>query len=269
LLVGAAGTLAAAGAAYGAVLGAVSHFQERLLFHPEPLPADYPLASRASPAGDVHEERIAVDGAVLDALHLRLSAPKGIVFFLHGNAGNLSTWFVNADFYRRANFDLFMPDYRGYGRSTGRIQGEAQLRDDAARAWASVAPRYEGRRRVIVGRSLGTALAAGLAASVRPDLTVLVSPYWSIAELARRAYPWIPGGLLRYPLETYRDVPRIDGPLLLIHGERDTVIPPDHSLRLARIARRPETAMIAGAGHGDLQDFGDYLEAIRRRLDAI
>lgn len=210
---------------YGLLLAWLYWRQERLLFMPQPLPA----AHRFALGDDVHELQIAVPGARLSALHLRLPAPRGLVFFLHGNAGNLDSWFVNADFYRRAGYDLFMLDYRGYGKSTGQIDSEAQLRADVRAAWDSVAPRYQGLRRVIYGRSLGTALAAGLAAEVRPELTVLVSPYASMAALMRLHYPWVPGWLLRYPLDTAAAVARLDSPLLLLHGEQDELIPPQQA----------------------------------------
>nr|WP_269841342.1 alpha/beta fold hydrolase [Paucibacter sp. M5-1]MCZ7884411.1 alpha/beta fold hydrolase [Paucibacter sp. M5-1] len=188
------------------------------------------------------------------------------MFFLHGNAGNLDSWFVNADFYRRAGYDLFMLDYRGYGKSTGQIDSEAQLRADVRAAWDSVAPRYQGLRRVIYGRSLGTALAAGLAAEVRPELTVLVSPYASMAALMRLHYPWVPGWLLRYPLDTAAAVARLDGPLLLLHGEQDELIPPQQAEQLLAHAPQARLQRIAGAGHNDLQNFEPYLQAMREAL---
>lgn len=253
-----------AGAA-GLLLIAVYLGQEALLFAPRRLPAEHVFALPG-----VVEETVAVEGAQLSALHLRLPAPKGVVFFLHGNGGSLQDWFVNADFYRRANFDLYMIDYRGYGKSTGRIRSEAQLRDDVVAAWRQVAPRYAGLRKVVFGRSLGTALAARLAADLpaaqRPDLTILVSPYWSMTELAQLHYPLLPSWLLRYPLETYRDVPRIDGPVLLLHGDRDTLIPLAHSQRLQALAQAGRIVVVAGAGHGDLQDFPAYLDAIAQAL---
>ena len=148
-------------ALYPTVLAGAYWQQERLIFQPDLLSAAYRLAS-----GDVHEVAVKVDGAELSALHLRRPDPKGVVFFLHGNNGNLATWLTNADFYRRANFDLFMVDYRGYGKSSGRIKSEAQLRADVLAAWRSVAPLYACKCKVIYGRSLGAALAAGLAAQV-------------------------------------------------------------------------------------------------------
>ncbi|HYA65272.1 MAG TPA: alpha/beta fold hydrolase, partial [Burkholderiaceae bacterium] len=184
----------------------------------------------------------------------------------HGNAGNLASWFADTSLYRQANFDLFMLDYRGYGKSTGRIRSEEQLRSDAAIAWHQIAPLYQGRRKVILGRSLGSALAARLAADTHPDLTILISPYWSMTELARTHFPMVPTVLLRYRLETFRDVARMDGPLLLVHGGRDAVIPFEHSVRLQELAHSAQLVGISSAAHNDIEDFGEARRAIAERL---
>jgi uncharacterized protein len=247
---------------YAALLALVWWQQERLIFQPATLSANH----RFDVGADVHEAWVSVPGARLHALHLKLPQPKGVVFFLHGNAGNLDSWFANADFYRRLNLDLFMLDYRGYGKSSGRIRSQAQLEADVRAAWASIAPLYAGQRRVIMGRSLGSALAAGLAADVQPELTVLVSPYESMAALAAEHYRWVPQALLRYPLHTDLALARLKSPVLLVHGARDDLIPPQHSERLLRAAPHAERALIEGAGHNDLQQFPAYLEALALRL---
>ena len=251
-------------ALYGAAMTWLWFKQEKLLFAPDVLVANHPLAA----APDIHELTIEVPGAKLSALHLRLPNPKGGVFFLHGNGGSLETWFVNPEFYRRANYDLFMIDYRGYGKSTGQIESEAQLRADVRAAWAAVAPQYVGRKVVFYGRSLGTGLAAGLAAELGdiPDLTVLVSPYISMTALAAEHYSWVPQALLRYPLRTSEIVGRIRGPLMLIHGEQDPLIPSSHSDTLKMLAPQATLIHIAGAAHNDLQDFDAYLSAFARAL---
>jgi uncharacterized protein len=247
---------------YAALLALVWWQQERLIFLPSRLPAEH----RFDFGADVHEAWVEVPGARLHALHLRNAQPRGVIFFLHGNAGNLDSWFVNADFYRRLNLDVFMLDYRGYGKSSGRIDSQAQLESDVRAAWASIAPRYTGLRRVVLGRSLGSALASGLAAELQPELTVLVSPYESLAALAAEHYRWVPQALLRYPLRTDEAVARIKSPLLLVHGERDTLIGPMHSERLSGLAPHAERVLIQGAGHNDLQQFPAYLEALAARL---
>ena len=181
----------AAGAAllaYAAVIALLWWKQEALLFQPQTLPADF----RFDVGADVHESWVDVPGARLNALHLQLPKPDGVVFFLHGNGGNLANWFVNVDFYRRLNLDLYMVDYRGYGKSSGSIDSQAQLMADVRTVWLGIAPRYAGQRRVFFGRSLGTGLAAQLAAEVQPELTVLASPYTSMVALAQEQYAWVP-----------------------------------------------------------------------------
>lgn len=239
--------------------------QERLLFYPEPWPSEDPPALAAP---DVHSVWVEVPGAKLHALHLQQPQAKGLVFFLHGNGGNLASWFTNADFYRRAGFDLFMLDYRGYGRSGGQIASEAQLMDDVRAAWRQVVPQYAGRPVVVYGRSLGTGLAAQLAAEVNPALTVLVSPYSSMVALAREHYPIVPTAVLRYPLRTDAVVARIHGPVWLVHGERDGVIPLAHSeaLLAAAGAQHAHLLRLPEAGHNDVHEFPAYLDALSAEL---
>lgn len=236
--------------------------QERMLFYPSPLQADH----RFDFGADVEEVQIPVAGAVLSGLHLRQGTPKGLVFYLHGNAGNLQSWFVTADFYRRAGYDLFMLDYRGYGKSSGKIESEAQLRADVRAAWDSIAPRYTGKRRVIVGRSLGTALAAELAVQVQPDELVLISPYVRMVELMRQHFPLLPTWLLRYPLDTAGSLKNWQGPLLLLHGARDEMIPASHSLQLQQLAPQSRLTLIPGANHSDLQEYDQYLQSVKQAL---
>lgn len=257
-------------AVYVALLALLWFGQEKLIFLPQKLSPDH----RFDFGADVHEvwiERPAPDPVRLHALHLRLPAPDGVVIYLHGNAGNLQSWFVNAGFWRSVNHDLFMLDYRGYGKSGGAVRSEQQLLADVRAAWDQVAPGYAGKRRVIFGRSLGSALAAQLAVDVSPDLTVLVSPYESMAALAAEHYRWVPAALLRYPLRTDEAVARLKGRLLLLHGEYDEIIGLHHSERLlamAGAARDARLVRVPGAGHNDVQMFDAYLDGLREALVA-
>ena len=133
--------------------------QESMIFAATTLPRDHQFVFEVP----FEEITIPVDGAEINGLHFQQPNPRGLIFFLHGNGGNLDSWTGNVDYYRRVNYDMFIFDYRGYGKSTGRIRSEKQLHDDVRAAWNTIAPRYRDKPTVIYGRSLGAALAAKLA----------------------------------------------------------------------------------------------------------
>jgi pimeloyl-ACP methyl ester carboxylesterase len=253
-----------AAALWGVAVVALWFQQESLLFRPVPLPAAAVLSSEP----DVSERVVEVPGARLSVLELRRPNPDGVVFFLHGNAGNLKSWFTDGSLYRDANLDLVMMDYRGFGKSTGRITSEAQLHADVEAVWQAVAARYAGKRVIVLGRSLGTGLAATWAARHQPDLTVLVSPYVSMRALARLHYPWVPAAALRYPLRTDEALPQIRRPVWLLHGDQDSLIPASHSEQLAALAPQARLVVIPGASHNDLQRFDAYRSALRQAVKA-
>jgi uncharacterized protein len=239
--------------------------QERIILPASALAADY----RFQFDQPFEEVWIPVPGASLHALHFKQPNPRGVVFFLHGNAGNLVSWTTGVDFYRRVNYDLFIVDYRGYGKSTGHIENEAQLYADARAAYDAMAPLYRDKPIVIYGRSLGTALAASLARDVQPRLLILVSPFSSLAASAAQAYPWAPDWVLKYPLRTDAIIGDVKSPILLIHGSEDKLIPISHSERLKALARSPvELLVVPGAGHSDIHKFPVYLDGLAARLIA-
>jgi len=264
------GLLAALGAVYTAAIGYLWLRQERLLFEPTPLPPDEPLVDDP----DVHEHWIDVPGARLSVAQLRRPDPRGVVFFLHGNSGNLRDCLVDLDAFRQVNFDVVMCDYRGYGKSSGCIVSEEQLRSDVRTVWAQFAAQYQGKRVVIAGQSLGTALAAGLGAELcaaghGPDLTLLVSPYSSMRALADELYPWVPHQVLRYPLHTAEHAARLSGPLMLIHGDKDELIGIHHSHALRTAAPAAQLLCVEGAGHSDMHKFPSFREALAGALGCL
>ncbi|HVJ75608.1 MAG TPA: alpha/beta fold hydrolase [Casimicrobiaceae bacterium] len=251
---------------YLLLLGALYVGQESLIFPGTPLPADHRFAFDQP----FEEIRVPVAGATLDALLFRQSAPRGLVFYLHGNRGNVETWTTGLDFYRRVNYDLFIFDYRGYGRSTGRNQDERQLDADVRAAWDAIAPRYRDKPIVIYGRSLGTGLAVRLARDVAPRLLVLVAPYTSLVAAGQRAYPFVPAFLFKYPLRSDEAIAEVKSPVLLMHGTRDRLIPPSDSEALRALVRSSaELVLIEDAGHSDIHRFPTYLDALAERLARI
>ena len=268
------GVLAAVGAVYTAAVGWLWFRQERLLFEPTRLPDDHVLATDP----DLHESTIEVPGAKLSAVHMRLPDPRGVVLFLHGNSGNLQDCMSELDAFRQVNFDVVMFDYRGYGKSTGCIESEAQLRADVRAVWSQFSSQYEGKRVVISGQSLGTGLAAGLAAELTaagqpPDLTMLVSPYSSMSTLADELYPWVrpwvPRQVLRYPLQTVEHATQLGGPLMLIHGDKDELIGIHHSETLHKAVPQAQLHRVEGAGHSDVHKFPSFRKALAGALGCL
>ncbi|WP_298923375.1 alpha/beta fold hydrolase [uncultured Ramlibacter sp.] len=257
-------------AIYGAAISWLYFRQERLLFEPEQLAQDQVLCADA----DVRELFVDVPGARLSVAQLQLPRARGVMFFLHGNSGNLQKWLVGLDTFRELNYDVVMFDYRGFGKSSGRIESEAQLHADVQAVWAQFAPQYEGRRVVVAGQSLGTGLAAGLSAEMcsagrAPDLTIMVSAYSSMQALGAELYPWVPSRVLRYPLATLDRACRLTGKLMLIHGDKDELIGFHHSQALHRAMPLAQLHCVEGAGHSDVHQFPSFRQAMHSALAAL
>lgn len=238
-------------------------FQERLIFFPERLPADhrytFPTAFR--------EVTLEGDGATLHALHFTVDQPKGVILYLHGNAGSLRSWgHVASDFVERG-YDVLIPDYRGYGKSTGGLTHERILLADALVAYTYLREQYPEQPIILYGRSLGTGVAVYLATVQPPRMVILEAPYVSMRELATRQFPLVPPMLLKYPLRTDRWVSAVTSPVYLIHGTHDEVIPYNSSERLLlSITSEHELFTIPGGGHNNLAEFAEYQAAIDRIL---
>jgi uncharacterized protein len=244
--------------------------QEKLIFQGTPLPASHQFN-----LPDTTEVTIPVAGATLSALHFRRpnrEDTKGVIFFLHGNAGNLASWLANVDFYRANKFDLFMIDYRGFGKSTGTIQSEAELHQDVLAAWQFIAPQYAGKKRVIFSRSLGTTLAAKLATEVNVDWLVMASPFYSLESLRREYYPLMPAALMRYEFPTNVWLPKSSSPITILHGDIDSLIDFTHAQRLqALMPQAANTILIKinGGTHLNLQEIPAYGQALAAGLSKL
>ena len=249
--------------AYAGLLAFLYFNQERLIFPASTLPPDYQFRYDQR----FEEIKVAVPGGSLDALLFRQDRPRGLVFYLHGNVGDLTTWTTGLEFYRRTNYDLFIFDYRGYGKSTGRIESEAQLNADVRAAWNAVAPRYRDLPMVVFGRSLGTGLATHLATEVNPAMLVLVTPFSSLVDAAARQYPFAPAFLVKYPLRSDQLIGSVRSPVLLVAGTQDLLTPLEDSEHLKALARSPaELLIVEGAGHNNIHQFPAYLDGLADRL---
>ena len=237
--------------------------QERLIFFPERDSTGTPYAFGV-PAEELF---LPVEGAQLHALLFRAPEPRGVILYLHGNAGSLRTWGAVAPDPVAYGYDVLMVDYRGYGQSTGRIAGEGELHADMAAVYARLATRYPEEQIVLYGRSLGSGLATQLAAEQRPRLLILESPYHSMEAIARRQFALVPPFLLKYPLRTYQWVGQVRCPVVIVHGTADAVVPFADGERLAASVNASlRFHPVEGGGHNDLGRFPAYQAAIDEAL---
>ena len=247
------------------LLCAVLYFQqERLLFAPVRLPAGYRFQF-PSP----FEERwtTASDGTRLHGLLFKAPESKGLLFYLHGNGGALDTWGEVAATYTRLHYDVFMLDYRGYGKSGGRISSQARMLDDVDEVYRALLPGYPESRTVVLGYSLGTGPATWLAARHRPQLLLLQAPYFSMRDMAAQLYPYVPGLVLRYPMPTNELITQVACPIVLFHGDRDAVIPLASSQRLKALLKPGDRLVVLpGAGHNGMSDNPDYQRTLAEVL---
>jgi pimeloyl-ACP methyl ester carboxylesterase len=241
--------------------------QEALLFYPQKLPATYQFSFPQE-----HAELLitAADGTQLSGLLFKVSAAKGLVFFLHGNGGSLAGWGDVAATYTRLGYDVFLLDYRGYGKSGGTITSQAQLVGDVEAAYEQVKAGYSENTIVIAGYSLGTGPATWLASRHQPKLLLLHAPYYSMADMAAHTvavWPILPNWLLRYPLPTNAFIRGVQAPIILFHGDHDELIPYNSSVRLKALGKPADQLItIQEAGHNGLIDSPQYQQAIQRIL---
>jgi uncharacterized protein len=194
------------------------------------------------------------------------------LLWCHGNAGNISHRLDNLRlFARELGVGVFIFDYRGYGRSEG-VVTEAGLVEDARAARAVVLGEGVTADRIVYfGRSLGAAVAVELALVEGPAALVLESPFTSVRAMANRTLPGA-GYLLRTRWDSLAGIGRVRAPLLVLHGDRDEVVPYALGRELFAAAPEPKTFFtIRGARHNDTYVVGGraYWDAWRRFLERL
>lgn len=216
------------------------------------------------------------DGVNLHGWFVPAKSDTTLIWF-HGNAGNISHRLENLLLLHRSlNINIFIFDYRGYGRSEG-SPSEAGMYLDAQAALNHISSRQmesPTRRLVFFGRSLGSAIAVELATSHQVHAIILESPFTSIQDMARQAYPYLPSRLLVLPFQSRFDslskIGRVNSPVMVIHGDIDNIVPYKVGRRLYSAANVPKRFYtVIGGGHNNTYDIGGeaYLEALKSFID--
>lgn len=243
-------------------------FQERLIFVPwGQLLRDAPI-KLGSRFEEVWLEGI--EGGVIHALHIKTKRPRGCVLYFHGNTGNIVRWAAIAEELTSFGFDVFLPDYRGYGKSKG-LRTEETLYSDALLCYEKVKERYPESKICVYGRSLGSGIASWLCARTKPACLVLETPYNNLIEVASYHSPLIPIKLfLRYTFRSDIHLRRAEIPILIAHGTKDKVVPYKSGLKLFESIRERDNAemlTIPGGKHGNLNGYPVFRKTLERFFD--
>jgi hypothetical protein len=238
--------------------------QEKLIFFPTKLSTTHTFQFDQK-----FEERNiqARDGVTLNGILFKTEEPKGLVFLTHGNAGSLETIGGVAKTYTNLNYDVFILDYRGYGKSEGEITNQQQLFDDIQIAYDELKKDYNENQIIVLGYSIGTGLAAKIASTNNPKLLILEAPYYSLIDLMRHNYPYLPTFILKYKFETNEYLKFCKMPIVLFHGTDDNSIYFGSSKKLKKeFKERIELISLPDQGHNGISNNNQYLKELKRIL---
>ncbi len=239
---------------------AVRLLENRMIFHPMALPpGTFEELISGLPTGTGTFEEVSItteDGLTITGWFGMPKEPRGCLLWLHGNAGNLShRWPDFLEFISGQQLAVLLIDYRGFGSSQG-SPTEAGVYRDARAAWDYLMTR--GARpgsTVILGRSLGGAVAIELAAEKEPAGLILESTFFSMKEMAKNTIPILPLHLaMKSRFASDERIGDLDLPILFFHGTADRVVPFSQGRDLAGLAKKHRIRFIPvkGADHNDL-----------------
>jgi hypothetical protein len=255
-------------AAYGVVVGGLYVFQRQLLYFPD---TRRPELDDLATLG-VREITLGTsDGLSLLAWYLPAKDGRPVIAYFHGNGGHLGYRRERLWSFAEHGLGVLMAEYRGYAGNPG-VPTETGLLADGAAALdfltrEGVAP----DRLVLYGESLGSGVAVALAARHKVGALILEAPFTSVAEVAQYHYSFIPAAaLVRDRFDSLTRIGAIKAPILVLHGERDRIVPVRFGRALFDAARQPKELWLAReAGHEDLVRCGAFeavLDFLRRRV---
>ncbi len=229
---------------YLLLLTGVFFMQERLLFLNERLPENYQFRE-----GEEVELEVEA-GIFLNCLWLKEPASRGVILYLHGNKGSNRRCLHQAATFRGLGYDVFMPDYRGFGKSDGENHSEQQLFSDMQKVYDFLRQHYSESEIILAGYSLGSGLATWLAAHNKPARVILVAPYVSMIDMKDKLFPMVPDFILKYPLRSDENLKKVNAPVSIVHGTADELIPFESAARLHQLfPDKTVLVPVPGAGH--------------------
>ncbi len=248
------------------MIGTALYFlQEKILFRPTVLNQTY-VFKFSHPFEELFLK--SDDGAVINAIHFKVENPKGVILYLHGNAGDLSRWGKITEYFVEKEYDLLVMDYRTYGKSTGALSEHA-LYSDAQLCYDYLKDRYNEDEITIYGRSLGTGIVTYIASANNPKQIVLETPYYSIVDVAKYRFPFFSvEQMLHYKIPANEFIQNVTCNIHIIHGTDDNVVPFESGEKLFKVSPQNLTTftVIENGSHNDLIQFDSYHKKIKEIL---
>jgi dipeptidyl aminopeptidase/acylaminoacyl peptidase len=198
--------------------------------------------------------------------------PKGnmpMVLYLHGNSYTLAQRAPKFKELIDMGYGFAAPAYQGFSKSEGTPSKKAILGDVRAAVHYLQSKGYDTKNVLLVGESLGSGVAVNIATEFQFAGVLLITPYTSISDRAQEIYWYLPiKYLVKDNFVAYDKVDRINAPLLIVHGTRDSVIPHSHSETLIKLANDPKKFIIyEGKGHGNLDNREVFKEMTKYFID--
>jgi len=249
---------------YVSLCGLLFVFQEKLIFFPQKLEQNFKFRFEQK-FEEIYTKTS--DNILLHGLLFKSDNSKGLIFYLHGNAGSLRSWGEVAKTYTDLNYDVFMLDYRGYGKSEGSISSQEQLYQDLQIVYTEMKKRYNEEKTIILGYSIGAGPAAKIASVNSPKLLILQAPYYSLTDMMNHIYPIIPTFILKYKFETNKYIRECTMPIVIFHGNRDEVIYYNSSIKLKELFKNGDKLVtLSGQRHNGMTNNPDYKNEIKKIL---
>jgi len=247
------------------LLLSVYSVQTRFLFHPQKLSQNYTFSYNAE------EVFIPVKDATLNGLYFSSSnKPKGLVLYFHGNLGSLKRWGAKCSDFTQYNYDCFMIDYRGYGKSTGEPINQTQWYQDTEAVYNFAKQKSPNLPLLVYGRSLGTSSASYLAGKYQFDKVIIESGPYSFVRIAQNVMPIAPMGLLfTFPFHNHKHLANTTSPTLIIHGAQDATIGYDHFIDLQqKLSKNPNIQFLGlpQGTHHNLHTISEYKNTLQEFL---
>lgn len=243
------------------------YLQDRILFHPVVVDkeAKYDFKQPFKEVNIPYNKETNIN--VIQFTLTNADTPRGVVLYFHGNKDNVTHYAPFAADFTNNGYEVWMMDYPGYGKSTGKFS-EENLYAYALVLYRLARSRWRPDQIIIYGKSLGTGVAAQLADVRDCRRLILECPYYSMTSLVRHYMPiWPVGSMLHYKFPTYEHLPKVTAPITIFHGTSDGVVPYSNASGLKPLLKAgDEFITIEGGGHNDLHDHQEFKSRIRSLL---